>query len=117
VHFLKIADYEVPSFTTRAPSNRIRRLCAARATQGEICHQDGAIVAMESHSRWFDDYQGFERRAVALGKPQSTGAPDRPTQAMPIEARRQVGQPSSDLAACPSLAHDDCTTLIHADDV
>jgi hypothetical protein len=33
------------------------------------------------------------------------------------QARRQVGQPSSDLAALPSLAHDDCTTPIQADDV
>jgi hypothetical protein len=30
------------------------------------------------------------------------------------QARRQIGQPSSDLAACPSLAHDDCTMMIQA---
>jgi hypothetical protein len=47
VHFLKIADYEVPSFTTRAPPNRIRRLCAAQPRHSRRhLPPDGAIVAM-----------------------------------------------------------------------
>ena len=33
------------------------------------------------------------------------------------QARRHVRQPGSDLAARPSLAHDDRATLIQADDV
>jgi hypothetical protein len=33
------------------------------------------------------------------------------------QTRRHVGQPSSDLAACPSLAYDDRAALIQADDV
>ena len=31
------------------------------------------------------------------------------------QAGGQVGQPSSDLTACPSRAHDYCTSLIQAD--
>jgi hypothetical protein len=33
------------------------------------------------------------------------------------QARRHVRQPGSDLAARPSLPHDDRTTVIQADDV